>query len=294
MRYFIAFIITFVLYILIVLLYIKKFSHITVDRPLRHNNHIIKIDIKNIPDPIVVPPPAKPMVKVAKKVVPKKPVVKKKIIKKKVVKKRPIIKKKPKPKKRVIKKRTIQRETFTKRPPTVEEPIFQEPIIMKEPVEEILYIPEPIIQPQPQAEPSTSLSSFLGSPSTPVPTSSRNNYPNQKIRKLYGSSFHNMTPTQKQFIEENLDSIQEITQRTLTRRGYPEGAGRTKQEGTNVVTFKLHPNGNISNLRLKTRIGYRALDENTLSLIKVAYKDYPYPSSTTQITFYVTYTIYGY
>jgi len=159
----------------------------------------------------------------------------------------------------------------------------------------MVYIPEPIIQAQPQQQASSSdLGSFLSTPSTSAPIIQRNSYPNQKIKKLYGSSFHRMTPTQKRFIEENLDTIQEITQRTLTRRGYPEGAGRTLQEGTNVVTFKLHPNGNISNLRLKTRIGYRALDENTLSLIRVAYKDYPYPTTTTQITFYVTYSIYGY
>ena len=103
-----------------------------------------------------------------------------------------------------------------------------------------------------------------------------------------------MTPTQKKFIEDNLDTIQEITQRTLTRRGYPQAAARTRQEGTNVVSFNLHPNGDISNLRLKTRIGYRSLDENTLTLIRVAYKDYPYPTTTTKIVFYVTYSYYGY
>jgi len=119
-------------------------------------------------------------------------------------------------------------------------------------------------------------------------------YPNPKIRKLYGAEFHQFTSKQKKFIKDNLNTIQQITQRTLTRRGYPEGAGRTGQQGTNVVSFNLHPNGNISNLRLKTRIGYRALDENTLTLIKVAYKDYPYPSTTTKIVFYVTYSIYGY
>jgi len=80
----------------------------------------------------------------------------------------------------------------------------------------------------------------------------------------------------------------------LIQRGYPEGAGRTGQEGTNVVSFNLHPNGDISDLRLKTRIGYRALDENTLSLIRVAYMDYPYPTTTTKIVFYVKYSIYGY
>jgi TonB family protein len=143
---------------------------------------------------------------------------------------------------------------------------------------EMVYIAEPMLKPQ-------------NIPPQPVSPWS---YPNNKIRKLYGAGFHNFTPTQKKFIENNLNTIQEITQRTLTQRSYPKGAGRTGQQGTNVVSFNLHPNGDISDLRLKTRIGYRALDDNTLSLIRVAYIDYPYPSTTTKIIFYVTYSIYGY
>jgi protein TonB len=46
-------------------------------------------------------------------------------------------------------------------------------------------------------------------------------------------------------------------------------------------------------LRLKSSIGYRALDENTIEVIKTAYKDYPRPSKKTKIMFYVTYKIYG-
>ncbi len=118
------------------------------------------------------------------------------------------------------------------------------------------------------------------------------NYGSQMIKQLYGSEFDSFTPTQKKFIKKNLGVIHRITQRTLIQNGYPDIAVRTMQEGTNVVTFYLHPNGNITNLRLLSRIGYTALDDNTLEVIRIAYKDYPRPKTKTKITFYVKYSIY--
>ena len=302
MRVFIAFIISLLVYALLIWLFITKFSNIEVPTH-KKNDHIVKIDIRNIPLP---KKPTPPTPKVQPKKIEKEPTVvrpkpkvipKKKTVKKKPLKKRPILKKKPHKKsttkKKVVKKRPIhkkvtKKKVIKKRPKTVKKKIPK-----PESTDDILYIPEPFIkQPEVVKESTSDLGSFLATPSQPKSASS--SYPNRKIKKLYGSSFHNMTPTQKKFIEDNLDTIQEITQQTLTRRGYPEAASKTGQEGTNVVSFNLHPNGDISNLRLKTRIGFRSLDENSLTLIRVAYKDYPYPKTTTKIIFYITYSYYGY
>ncbi len=282
MRLFIAFIISLSIYILLIWLFVTQFSKVEIT-PHQKNEHIIKIDLKNIsipkksiatkditpktlPLPIKKSNPIKPTIKKSPKV------IKKTIKKKKSIKKKKIVKKKPK----IHKKHTIKK-----------------PIKKADTTDDMVYIPEPFIKPAKVVKKETnSLSSFLSAPTqTSRPTRS---YPNKKIKKLYGSSFQRMTPTQQQFIENNLDTIQKITQETLTRRGYPEAASRTGQEGTNVVEFNLHPNGDISHLRLKTRIGYRSLDENTITLIRVAYKDYPYPKTTTKIVFYVTYSFYGY
>ena len=311
MRFFIAFIISLLTYLLFTWVYWTQFSKIEVP-PKKVNSHVIKIDIREIIVPKVVakkvepialvtpivpvPPvvkkrevkrvkkkPKKILKKKKKKLVAKKRLKKKKIIKKKPVKKK-VIKPKPKPKV-VIKEREIERVQ------PAEEVIYMDDAFLTQPFE---IIEEPIKKvktPQP-SQSSDALASFLGTPDRSVQTNK--SHPNSKIKKLYGASFHSFTATQKKFIENNLDTIQQITQSTLTRRGYPEGAGRTAQEGTNIVSFNLHPNGDISNLCLKQRIGYRALDENTLSLIRTAYKDYPYPSTTTKIIFYVTYSIYGY
>jgi len=305
MRVFKALIISLLVYALFIWIFVTYFSKIKKPSP-KGNNHVIKIDIKNMPLPVkpaVSKVKAKPKKKILpKKVVKKKPkkkkIIKKKPVKKKVVKKK-IVKKKPK-KKKIIKKKPVKNKSVKKKivvkktpskkkiyvPKKVtkkKKPIRKKKVIKKskelEAFEnEMVYIDEAMLLPQKVA------------PSPVSPWS----YPNNKIRKLYGAGFHQFTPIQKKFIENNLETIQEITQRTLTRRGYPEGAGRTGQQGTNVVSFNLHPNGDISDLRLKTRIGYRALDDNTLSLIRVAYMDYPYPSTTTKIIFYVKYSIYGY
>ena len=306
-------------------LIMANFSDIKV-MPKKRNEHIIKIDIRDIPTPKKVleseaiapkiarlkpsvPNLIKPEIKkvIKKKIVKKKP-IKKRVVKKRIVKKKPIkkrvvkkkiVKKKP-IKKRVIKKRIVKKKSIKKRivkkrivkkKPTKKRVIEEQVVIDNSLLMQSFEVIEPVKEVRrvkPEVN-SNDLSSFLSTPSSSVATKS---YPNRKIRNLYGSSFHSFTPTQKRFIENNLNTIQGITQRILTQRGYPQGAGQTGQEGTNIVSFKLHPNGTISHLRLKTRIGYRALDDNTLSLIRTAYREYPYPSTTTQIIFYVTYSIY--
>lgn len=296
MRVLKALVISLFVYALLLWLFIVQYNKLE-KRPIPKNKHVIKIDIKNMPLPPSKPAPKAPVPKpVIKPKVPKKPKVVQKPVKKKVIKKTPpkkkkVIKKKV-VKKKVIKKTPPKKRVLVKKTPSKKRVVKEKSKALKKFEEEMVYIPEPmLIEPKKSQTQSNDLGSFLSVPQTPM---SAKAYPNPKIRKLYGAEFHQFTPKQKKFIKDNLNTIQQITQRTLTRRGYPEGAGRTGQQGTNVVSFNLHPNGNISNLRLKTRIGYRALDENTLTLIKVAYKDYPYPSTTTKIVFYVTYSIYGY
>ena len=137
---------------------------------------------------------------------------------------------------------------------------------------------------------------LLGAGTSVYPT--RNRAPSREsrqermIHKLYGREFDSFTPAQKKFIRDKLGEIHRITQNTLTRNGYPSVAARTRQQGVNVVTFYLHPNGDISGLRLKRRMGYAALDQNTLEVIRTAYMHYPRPKTKTKITFYVNYTLY--
>ncbi len=189
------------------------------------------------------------------------------------------------PQKTKIQPETPKKETIKKQEPTKEKPKIrtiqkpQQKVIKKIPIQQNYGASSPL---------ANALLKETKSYTNPKPTV------NQKIRKLYGASFDKFTPTQKKFIEDNLDEIHYITQRTLTQNGYPEVALQTMQQGVNIVSFDLHPNGDITNLRLIRRMGYAILDRNTLEVIKIAYRSYPKPKTTTKIIFNVEYRINPY
>jgi TonB family protein len=150
---------------------------------------------------------------------------------------------------------------------------------------------------QPKRSSDPLANALMGSGTSMYPSqrnrpSSSGSYGARMINQLYGKEFDTYSETEKKFIKNNLGTIHAITQRTLTRNGYPEVAVRTRQQGTNIVSFYLHPNGDITDLKLKRPIGHQALDQNTLDVIRIAYKDYPLPNKKTKIVFYVRYSIY--
>jgi TonB family protein len=93
----------------------------------------------------------------------------------------------------------------------------------------------------------------------------------------------------KEFLKENLSDIGRITQKYLM---YPSISIRTKQQGMNVVEFYLHPNGDITELKLLQSSTYTALYSNSIHTIKVAYKDYPKPKEVTKIRIFVYYKLH--
>lgn len=113
-----------------------------------------------------------------------------------------------------------------------------------------------------------------------------------QIEKLYGREYQNFTKLQKAFIKNNIDSFQIITQRVLDRLGYPIIASKMRIQGKNIVEFIFYPNGNIKNLKISSSSSYNILDEYTLELIKIAYKEYPKPKTPTKLKFIVHYRLY--
>lgn len=144
--------------------------------------------------------------------------------------------------------------------------------------------PQPVVQKQIETKQSTTLSALNEVFKSNKPTETKG-----PIKQLYGDEFERMSEPQKQFIRDNLGSIGKITEKHLR---YPEAAGRLSMQGRSVVEFLLHPNGDISDLKLLDSSGYRALDKNSIETIEVAYKDYPRPSQTTKIRIYVHYQLY--
>jgi protein TonB len=113
-----------------------------------------------------------------------------------------------------------------------------------------------------------------------------------ELQKLYGKEYDKFTKVQKAYLEKNLNNFQTITQRVLDRLGYPPIAAKLKIGGVNIIEFMFHPDGSITDLRVINSSGYAVLDEYSLELIEIAYKDYPKPQTSTKLRFNVQYRIY--
>lgn len=108
----------------------------------------------------------------------------------------------------------------------------------------------------------------------------------QDIHKFYGAEFGEFGLEEQEYILNNLANIGRITQRYLR---YPPNAGMLAQSGGNVVEFYLHPNGDISDLKIIKQSGFILLDRNSIKTIEIAYKDYPHPKTKTLIRFFINY-----
>lgn len=113
----------------------------------------------------------------------------------------------------------------------------------------------------------------------------------QEIDELYGEEFGDLGNAQKDFIRNNLRNIGRITQQYLS---YPRVAAYFEQSGINAVEFYLHPNGDITDLKIIKSSGLKSFDNATLNTIKIAYKDYPRPQQKTLIRIKVTYSYFGF
>lgn len=111
------------------------------------------------------------------------------------------------------------------------------------------------------------------------------------INDLYGEEFGDYGLVEQDFIINNLRDIGRITGKYLK---YPQDAIRLEQQGVNIVQFYLHPNGDITDLRLIKSSGYVILDRNSERTIEIAYKDYPHPTSTVLIRIRVSMELYYY
>ncbi len=240
-------------------------------------------------------PPQKPVQKPAKKPV-EKPA--EKIVKKEA----------PKPEPRPVEKKPAPEPKPAPKPKPKPSPVKKsaaKPKPKPKPVPKPRPKPKPKPAPKPKkATPESALAGALGTPavpqrpsrpSAPKPPSIdqiNNTMSDREFHALYKDEFDHFTPDQKKFIRSNLNRIQAITQHYLSMRGYPPFAVEQHMQGVNVVEFYLHPNGNITDLKVISSSGFSVLDDNSLDTIRTAYKDYPRPKETTKIRFYIHYQLY--
>lgn len=111
----------------------------------------------------------------------------------------------------------------------------------------------------------------------------------QDIIDLYGDELGDFGTEEIDYLINNLRNIGRITQYYINRRGYPQDAAMLGQSGKNVVEFYLYPNGDISDLKIVTSSKSSILDNDMLTNIRIAYKDYPRPKTKVKIRIYMTY-----
>lgn len=113
----------------------------------------------------------------------------------------------------------------------------------------------------------------------------------QEIFELYGDELGDYGLAEIDFLLDNLRDIGRITQYHINRRGFPQAAKLLNQQGKNIIEFYLHPNGDISNLRVVSSANSVILDNDMMTNIKVAFREYPRPTTKVKIRFYMEYIL---
>ncbi len=116
----------------------------------------------------------------------------------------------------------------------------------------------------------------------------------QNIKELYGEEFGKLTPGQQQYILDNQEIMRRITQEVLTRVARVNLKNNLNVNRTNVIEFKLHPNGDMTDFRFLEKSGYYVLDDTTEETISYAYSRYPRPKEVILIRYNVFYNLARY
>lgn len=116
----------------------------------------------------------------------------------------------------------------------------------------------------------------------------------QNIKELYGEEFGKLSPGQQQYILDNQEIMRRITQQVLIRVARVNIPRDLNVNRHNIVEFKLHPNGDMTDFKFLSKSGYYILDDTTKETIEYAYSRYPRPKETTLIRYNVFYNLARY
>ena len=113
------------------------------------------------------------------------------------------------------------------------------------------------------------------------------------FQEAYGEAFGKLSEGEKQYIIDNQEIMRRITQEQLNRLG-PVNIPRNLNVNTmNIIEFYLHPNGDISGLRIVNASGHQILDDTSLQTIEYSYHRYPLPKQKTLVRYKVGYYLGG-
>lgn len=113
------------------------------------------------------------------------------------------------------------------------------------------------------------------------------------FKEAYGEAFGRLSEGEKKYIIDHQEVMRRITQEQLNRLA-PVNIPRNLNVNTsNTIEFYLHPNGDISDLKLITSSGFDILDDTSLQTIEYSYHRYPLPEQKTMVRYKVGYYLGG-
>ncbi len=111
----------------------------------------------------------------------------------------------------------------------------------------------------------------------------------QDFKEAYGEKFGSLSAGEQKYIIDNQEIMRRITQEQLNRLA-PVNIPRSLNVDTmNIIEFYLHPNGDISGLKIISSSGQQILDDTSLQTIEYSYHRYPLPKQKTLVRYKVGY-----
>lgn len=111
------------------------------------------------------------------------------------------------------------------------------------------------------------------------------------LKELYGDDFAKLTQGQQEYLKDNIEEMRRITQDVLNRVASVNIRSDLNTNSINIIEFKLHPNGDMSDFKFLKNSGYYILDDTTKETISYAYSRYPRPKETITIRYNVYYNL---
>lgn len=114
------------------------------------------------------------------------------------------------------------------------------------------------------------------------------------FKEAYGEEFGKLSEGEQKYLIDNQELMRRITQETLNRVGRTNIPDNMRINAYNMIEFYLHPNGDISDLRIVKQSGFYLLDDTTRETIEMSYHKYPWPKQKTLVRYKVGYFLRGY
>lgn len=112
------------------------------------------------------------------------------------------------------------------------------------------------------------------------------------IQKLYGDKFRELSKGEQKYIIDNMTKMLIIANKVLQRYSNSKIPNSFSGSGEVLLEFYLHPNGEITNLKILQQSEYQIMNDLYLETINLSYSQYPRPEQPTLIRWIGTFDIH--